>query len=92
MGSKPVTINYGNFLQNTFDFLVVALCIFLLVQAINKLKRKEAAVPPEKKVLPTAEEQLLMEIRDLLKSQVEGPAVAAGPLTPPVPPDISAAH
>lgn len=69
VGSKPVTINYGTFLQNTFDFLVVAFCVFLLVQAINKLKRKEAVAPPDEKAPPTLEEKLLMEIRDILKSR-----------------------
>ena len=63
---KPVTINYGNFVQATFDFLIVALAIFLLIQAINKLKRKEAAHPDEEKPMST-EENLLTEIRDLLR-------------------------
>ena len=68
---KPVTINYGNFLQVSFDFLIVALAIFLLIQAINKFKRKEAAQPEEKKPLST-EEKLLTEIRDLLRSGTRG--------------------
>ena len=63
---KPVTLNYGNFFQATFDFLIVALAIFLLIQAINKLKRKEAAHPDEEKPMST-EEKLLTEIRDLLR-------------------------
>jgi large conductance mechanosensitive channel len=58
---------YGNFLQNVFDFIIVAFCVFLLVKAINELRRrfekqKEAAPPA-----PTATESLLAEIRDLLK-------------------------
>ncbi len=64
--AKPVTINYGNFLQASFDFLVVAVAIFLIVQALNKLKRKEAAKPEEAKPL-SMEEKLLTEIRDLLR-------------------------
>jgi large conductance mechanosensitive channel len=58
-----VTINYGVFLQTAIDFLIVAFAIFLLIKAINSLKRKEEAVAPE----PTKEEKLLTEIRDLLK-------------------------
>ncbi|HET6426209.1 MAG TPA: large-conductance mechanosensitive channel protein MscL [Planctomycetaceae bacterium] len=63
---EPATINYGNFLQTTFDFLIIAFCIFMLIQAMNKMKKKQdagAAPPPE----PTTQEKLLMEIRDLLK-------------------------
>jgi len=60
-----VALTYGNFLQATLNFLIIALVIFLAVKAINTFKRKEAekpAAPPE----PTAQEKLLMEIRDLL--------------------------
>lgn len=69
---KTATINYGSFLQTCFDFLIVAFCIFMLIKAVNKLAKKkeepkelEAPKAPE----PSAEEKLLMEIRDLLKSQ-----------------------
>jgi large conductance mechanosensitive channel len=61
-GAKPVTLNYGKFLQSIFDFTIVAFALFLLVKGVNKLKTKEEAVAP-----PSAEEKLLMEIRDLLK-------------------------
>lgn len=61
------TINYGNFLQTTFDFLIIAFCIFLFVKALSKLtKKKEEAPAP---AAPSREEQLLTEIRDLLKEQ-----------------------
>lgn len=62
----PVTINYGQFLQNSFDFLIIALCIFVLVKAMNSVIRKkaDAPAPPE----PTATEKLLTEIRDSLKA------------------------
>lgn len=63
---KPVTINYGKFLQATFDFLIIAFALFLLIRAINRLQKKEEdkpAPPPE----PSAEVKLLAEIRDLLK-------------------------
>ncbi|WP_169788178.1 large-conductance mechanosensitive channel protein MscL [Rufibacter tibetensis] len=65
---SDVTLNYGAFLQNVVDFLIVALAIFAVVKLINKLKRKKAAspnVPPA----PTKEEVLLTEIRDALRSK-----------------------
>jgi len=64
-----VTLNYGNFLQVTFDFLIVAFCIFLFVKGMNSLSRKkeESAGPVVSE--PTKEELLLTEIRDLLKSR-----------------------
>lgn len=64
-GDQPVTINYGNFLQATFDFLIIAFCVFLLVKAINAVYRKPDPKPAE----PPAEEKLLAEIRDLLKAR-----------------------
>jgi large conductance mechanosensitive channel len=61
------TINYGKFLQASFDFLIVAICVFIMVKIMNTLLRKKAAAPkpPE----PTASEKLLTEIRDLLKAK-----------------------
>jgi large conductance mechanosensitive channel len=64
-GDKPVTINYGNFLQTVFDFLIIAFCVFLMVKAVNTLYRKDVPKPAE----PPAQEKLLTEIRDLLKSR-----------------------
>ena len=68
----PVTINYGAFLQTTLDFLIVAFCIFLLIKGIDKLsnlkKKEEEAAAPEAPKGPTQEE-LLTEIRDLLKTK-----------------------
>ncbi len=61
-------LKYGVFIQNVIDFLIVALCIFLMIKAMNKLNRKkeeEPAPAPE----PPAEEKLLTEIRDLLKNK-----------------------
>ncbi len=63
-----VTLNYGAFLQNVFDFLIVALAIFAVVKLINKLKRKKAEAP-EVPPAPTKEEVLLTEIRDALRSR-----------------------
>ena len=68
----PVTINYGAFLQTTLDFLIVAFCIFLLIKGINKLsdlkKKEEEEAAPAAPAGPTQEE-LLAEIRDLLKNK-----------------------
>ena len=67
-GKEPVALKYGMFLQTTFDFVIIALAIFVAVKAINRLKRKEEvapSVPPP----PTKEQLLLEEIRDLLKQQ-----------------------
>lgn len=60
----PVTINYGVFLQAMIDFIIIAFCVFLLVKAVNKLRKPAPAAPPPE---PSAEEKLLSEIRDLLK-------------------------
>ncbi len=67
-GRDPVTINYGAFLQTTFDFIIVAFAIFLVIKAINRMKRKEEVAPSVPPV-PTKEEVLLTEIRDLLRRQ-----------------------
>jgi large conductance mechanosensitive channel len=61
-------VKYGVFLQATFDFLIIAFCVFMLVKLTNRIKKKEEekpAAPPE----PTAQEKLLTEIRDLLKAR-----------------------
>jgi len=64
---EAVTLKYGAFIQNVIDFLIIAFAIFLMVKAINKVKRKQEAPPaPEEPKGPTQEE-LLAEIRDLLK-------------------------
>jgi large conductance mechanosensitive channel len=59
---------YGQFIQNVVDFLIVAFCIFLMLKGINKLNRKKEEPAPEEPKGPTQEE-LLAEIRDLLKKQ-----------------------
>lgn len=69
-GSEPVSIGYGNFLQTTLDFIIIAFCVFLLVKGIMKLsKKKEEAPAPAPDPAPTKEELLLTEIRDLLKEK-----------------------
>lgn len=63
VGETPaVTLNYGVFIQNVFDFIIIAFAIFMMIKALNKLKK-----PAEKVKEPTGEEKLLTEIRDLLK-------------------------
>jgi large conductance mechanosensitive channel len=65
--AKPaVTWNYGSFLQVTFDFLIVAFVVFILIKAINAAKKKELAAPAAPPA-PSKQEMLLTEIRDLLK-------------------------
>jgi len=63
-----VTWNYGAFIQECIDFLIIAVCIFALVKAINKITKKKAEEEPAAPE-PTAEEKLLSEIRDLLKDK-----------------------
>ena len=58
---------YGQFIQNVFDFIIIAFCIFLMIKGMNKLK-KEKPAEPEAPAGPTQEE-LLTEIRDLLKNK-----------------------
>lgn len=61
---------YGQFIQNILDFIIIALCVFLMVKGINKLKKKKEEAPaPEAAPEPSAEEKLLTEIRDLLKNK-----------------------
>jgi large conductance mechanosensitive channel len=61
---KEVLIRYGAFLQTTFDFLIIALVLFLTIKAINRLKKPRAADGPPP--APPKTEVLLEEIRDLL--------------------------
>lgn len=65
-GAEPILIKYGLFIQNIIDFVIIAVCVFIMAKIINSLKKKEEEAPaavPE----PTKEEVLLTEIRDLLK-------------------------
>lgn len=63
-------VNYGLFVQNVIDFLIIAFCIFLMIKGMNKLSRKkEEPTAPEAAPEPSAEEKLLAEIRDLLKNK-----------------------
>ena len=67
-----LTLNYGNFLQVVFDFLIIAFSIFLVVKGINNMKAKfEKPAEPEAPAAPAGptQEELLTEIRDLLKNK-----------------------
>jgi large conductance mechanosensitive channel len=61
-------IKYGIFINTVLDFLIVAFAIFLVIRAMNKLKRKQEAAPPPPPA-PTTEQKLLMEIRDSLRAR-----------------------
>jgi large conductance mechanosensitive channel protein len=63
--TAAVSINFGNFIQVIFDFLIVAFAIFLFIKALNKIQRKDKETPAP--AVPTKQEELLAEIRDLLK-------------------------
>lgn len=68
-GDQPaVLLSYGKFLQSGFDFMIVAFAMFLVIKAMNTLK-KEEAVAPTVAPAPSAEEMLLAEIRDLLRDR-----------------------
>lgn len=70
VGETPaVTLNYGMFIQNIFDFLIIAFAIFMAIKGMNSLKKKEEAAPetPADPPAPTRDQELLAEIRDLLK-------------------------
>ena len=68
VATEAVTLNYGNFLQVTFDFLIIAFAIFFFIRMLNKLKRTAEPAPVEE-LEPTKEEILLTEIRDILKNK-----------------------
>ena len=68
-GTAPaVVISYGSFIQTLIDFIIIAFAIFMVVKGINSLKKKEQAAPKAPPV-PSTEEVLLTEIRDLLKNR-----------------------
>ncbi|WP_413494340.1 large-conductance mechanosensitive channel protein MscL [Shewanella baltica] len=70
-GDAPsVVIAYGKFIQTIIDFTIIAFAIFMGVKAINRLKRKEE-VAPKAPAAPTKDQELLSEIRDLLKALQE---------------------
>ena len=70
--AAAVTLNYGNFLQVTFDFLIIAFSIFMFIKLLTQLttrKKAETLAAPPAPPAPSREEELLAEIRDLLKNK-----------------------
>jgi len=66
---KPeVTLNWGAWIQTIVNFLIVAFCIFAMIKFMNSLRKKKEGTPAAP-AAPSKEEQLLTEIRDLLKRQ-----------------------
>ncbi|MFO1427876.1 MAG: large-conductance mechanosensitive channel protein MscL [Steroidobacteraceae bacterium] len=63
-GKTEVILKWGAFLQTIFDFLIIAIVLFMAIKGINRLKKPDPAAPPPP---PPASEVLLTEIRDLLK-------------------------
>lgn len=59
-----LTLNYGMFVQNLIDFIIVSVAIFVFIKAINAFRKKKEALPP---LVISKQEQLLIEIRDLLR-------------------------
>ena len=70
-GSPELALNYGQFIQNIVDFLIISFSIFMMIRLINRLKKNEEEKKEEeiKEPEPSKEELLLTEIRDLLKEQ-----------------------
>lgn len=69
--TAELSVLYGTFLQNIIDFLIIALSIFMVIKFIDSFKKKEKETPPAppEPPKPSKEEELLTEIRDLLKSK-----------------------
>jgi large conductance mechanosensitive channel len=67
-GAKPVTMNVGVFVNTIIEFVIVAFALFLVIKAMNQLKRKQEE-KPEEPAAPPEDVQLLTEIRDLMRDQ-----------------------
>lgn len=77
---EKVAVQYGAFINTLIQFLIVAAVVFLLVKVVNGIRRADAAEPPpEAPAAPTAQEVLLMEIRDLLARDAASQVAAAAP-------------
>ena len=73
--NPEVAITWGVFIQSIVDFIIIAFCIFVAIRFMNKIKnatRKAEEEAAAEEVEPTEDQKLLMEIRDLLKTQVSG--------------------
>lgn len=66
---KNATINYGMFIQNIIDFLIIAICIFIFVKIIDRITNKKEEVKEVKEIKKDEQIILLEEIRDLLKKE-----------------------
>jgi len=66
---SEVAINYGVFINTIITFIIVAWAVFMVVKAYNRMKKKDEAAAPPAPPEPSAEEKLLVEIRDLLKNK-----------------------
>jgi large conductance mechanosensitive channel len=69
-GSEAVLLRYGLFINQLIDFIIIAFAIFMVIKAMNRLKRKEEAKPAEP-AAPPREQILLEEIRDLLRQRTD---------------------
>lgn len=67
--TAQVTMNYGIFIQSIIDFTIIAFAVFMVVKFSNRLMKKEEIKEEKKELEPSAEEKLLVEIRDILKSR-----------------------
>ncbi|WP_053186825.1 large-conductance mechanosensitive channel protein MscL [Sunxiuqinia dokdonensis] len=68
--TKGATILYGNFIQTTIDFIIIAFAVFMMIKAMVNMKKKEVEKPAEPApIIPTKDQELLAEIRDLLKKE-----------------------
>jgi large conductance mechanosensitive channel len=67
---QGAVLAWGNFLSVTLNFIIIAIVLFVVIRAINQLKRREETAPPPPK--PTRDQELLTEIRDLLKNNRTG--------------------
>lgn len=68
-GGKAVSINFGLFIQAVIDFLIIAFSLFMFVKAITSMKKKEVQKVQVTSPIPSKEEELLTEIRDLLRER-----------------------
>ncbi|MET3196973.1 large conductance mechanosensitive channel protein MscL [Bacillus sp. OAE603] len=64
-------IKYGSFIQSVFDFLIISISVFFFIRLLSKISFKKKEIEEAKPPVPTKEEQLLIEIRDLLQEQVK---------------------
>lgn len=64
--AAAVTLNYGTFIQTVFDFTIIAFAIFMVIKGMNRLRKNDAQTPAAPPA-PTKDQELLTEIRDLLK-------------------------